>query len=63
MNQKGHIRRATGKKYKMLLKQESNLRRVHRRMVQCMADASVLTASVEREARGVLHLPTSGEVG
>ena len=32
-------------------------------MVKCVADASGLTAGVEREARGVLHLPISGEVG
>eukprot|EP00959_Pyramimonas_sp_CCMP1952_P220262 4605194-Pyramimonas_sp.AAC.1 len=33
VNQKGHLRRATGKRYKMLLQQESSLRRVHRKMV------------------------------
>eukprot|EP00959_Pyramimonas_sp_CCMP1952_P330923 6929876-Pyramimonas_sp.AAC.1 len=31
LNQKGHIRRAIGKKYKLLLKQESTLRRIHRK--------------------------------
>eukprot|EP00976_Prorocentrum_cordatum_P019870 402834-Prorocentrum_minimum.AAC.1 len=47
----------------MLLKQESTLRRVHRRTVQCMAGTSELAADLKREIRGVLHIPNNGELG
>ena len=56
-------RRAIGKKYKLLLKQESTLRRVHRKVVQCVEDAGELTTSLEQETRGILNVPQNGEVG
>ena len=63
LNQKGHIRRTVGKKFKMLLKQESTLRRVHRKVEQCVKDAGELTAGLEQETRKVLNIPQKGEVG
>ena len=63
LNQRGHIRRAIGKKYKLLLKQESTLRRVHRKVVQCVENAGGLTTGLEQEVRGILNVPQNGEVG
>eukprot|EP00976_Prorocentrum_cordatum_P050341 1016049-Prorocentrum_minimum.AAC.1 len=63
LNQKGHIRRAIGKKYKLLLKQESTLRRIHRKVVQCVENAGELTTGLEQETRGILNVPQNGEVG